>query len=157
MPTPDLESIVRATCRTALRHCNSTCSFHFAAQTLPSGISSERLKQALVPLFINAAESMRSGGVIAVQSRIVRGNQRGDPPLPEADFVCISIADAGAGIRPEDLPHIFTPGFSTRPGHAGTGLCEAREIVERLGGVIHVDSTPAKGTKVAVYLPLTQT
>jgi signal transduction histidine kinase len=155
MHTPDLETIVRASCRSALQHCNSTCSFHFATKTMPAGLSARRLQQALAPLFINAAESMRSGGVIAVHARIMRGDQRGEPPLPGADFVCITIADAGEGIRPEDLKHIFAPGFSTRPGHAGNGLREAREIIERLGGRIHVDSAPAKGTEVAVYLPLT--
>ena len=61
-----------------------------------------QLEQALVALFINAAEAMSEGGVLTV---VMRGNQA---------EVEIEIRDDGAGIPADILPLIFEPFFTTK-------------------------------------------
>jgi two-component system sensor histidine kinase AtoS len=61
--------------------------------------------------------------------------------------------DTGDGIRPEHLPHLFDPYFTTRPGGVGLGLAIAHRIVEGHHGTIDVDSGPGSGTAVVIRLP----
>jgi signal transduction histidine kinase len=68
-------------------------------------------------------------------------------------FTVINIADSGAGIAPEDLPHIFTrfyKGKSAAPDQVGIGLAMARAIVEKQGGDITVKSEPGRGTEFTI-------
>ena len=59
------------------------------------------------------------------------------------------------GISEENLKHIFEPFFSTK-GEFGTwlGLSITRDIVEKLGGEIDVQSEKGKGTRFLVTLPV---
>lgn len=71
----------------------------------------------------------------------------------------IAIADTGIGIAPEDLSRVgdrFYRGknaLSLEPNETGVGLYIAKQIIERHGGTLSVDSTPGKGTRVTVALP----
>ncbi len=70
------------------------------------------------------------------------------------------VTDDGAGIPPQDLPHIFEPFYrgdhsrSRRRGGAGLGLALTRAIVEASGGHIRVRSHPGAGTTFTFTLPL---
>ena len=64
--------------------------------------------------------------------------------------------DSGAGIAPEDLPHIkekFYKANNTVRG-SGIGLAVCDEIVKYHGGTMDIDSVLGEGTKVTVTLPL---
>lgn len=102
------------------------------------------MSQVFGNLILNAAEAAGDDGVVHVATRF-RGGQ-----------VIAEIRDEGRGIPPEILPKIFEPFFSYRqkgkPG-VGLGLAVAREIVERHGGRIEVDSVPGRGTTVHVVVP----
>ena len=68
-------------------------------------------------------------------------------------FTVINIADSGAGIAPEDLPHIFTrfyKGKNAAPDQVGIGLAMARAIVEKQGGDITVKSDPGSGSQFTI-------
>ena len=71
--------------------------------------------------------------------------------------VVIMVKDAGIGISPDDLPHIFE-GFyrgksdQTSEGH-GIGLAVSRQIVEAHNGSITVESELGKGSTFVVRLP----
>ena len=69
----------------------------------------------------------------------------------------IEIADDGMGIPQEILPQIFDPFFSRRgdgePG-TGLGLTIVKNIVERFGGRVAVDSRPGQGTRFTIHLAL---
>ena len=66
--------------------------------------------------------------------------------------VFLRIADRGVGIRPEDLPQVFDPYFTTRRTGTGLGLPIARNIIDALGGTLAVQSSPA-GTIIEIELP----
>lgn len=68
----------------------------------------------------------------------------------------IGIADEGAGIAPEDLPHIFDRFRTTRAANAegtGLGLAIVRETANRHGVDIRVDSSPETGTVFTFAFP----
>ncbi len=74
-----------------------------------------------------------------------------------APLLVLRVSDTGPGIRPEVLPQIFQPFFSTKGPGKGTGL--GLNIVQRLvreaKGALHVRSEPGRGTVFSVYLPAT--
>lgn len=101
-----------------------------------------QIEQALVALFVNAAEAMPDGGILRI-GVTARENDIG-----------ITIQDTGAGISPEDLPHIFEPFFSTKEESAGVGLGLAVVfgIIQKHGGKIDVTSEVGKGTTFTIAL-----
>lgn len=80
--------------------------------------------------------------------------QNGDQPrsvviqITEDDAgLLILVSDTGSGIAPGDLKRIYTPGFSTKAQEGrGMGMILIREIVDRRGGSIEVDSETGSGT-----------
>ncbi len=70
----------------------------------------------------------------------------------------MGITDNGSGISPQDLPHIFEPFYSTKHDTSGIGLglSIVHGIVENHKGRVEVDSTPEKGTTIAITFPLTE-
>ena len=73
-----------------------------------------------------------------------------------AEQLTIRVTDTGCGINPEHLPRIFEPFFTTKGEGEGTGLglhiC--RQIVQRWGGALGVESEPGRGTTFTITLPL---
>ncbi len=69
--------------------------------------------------------------------------------------VCVTIADDGPGIPPENLSKIFDPFFTTkRPGGgSGLGLTICMAVVKDHGGTIEVNSEPGAGASFQVFLP----
>ena len=63
-------------------------------------------------------------------------------PTRAARALEIRVSDTGCGIRPEDLPQIFEPYFTTRPGGTGLGLAIAHNIMEAMGGDDHGRQPP---------------
>jgi len=71
--------------------------------------------------------------------------------------IVVHIKDAGVGIPPEVLPHVFEPFYTTGKRHGtGLGLAICRNIIENHGGDIHMTSDVGKGTSVKIWLPLSQ-
>ncbi len=106
-----------------------------------------QLQQALVALLVNAVEAMKGSegdeGRLTVR---LRGS---------ADQVHIDVGDTGVGIRPELLPQIFEPFFSTKEtlNCVGLGLAVVYGIVQRHGGQIEVESEVGRGTVFHLRLP----
>jgi signal transduction histidine kinase len=77
------------------------------------------------------------------------------------DSVHIEVHDTGAGIPPDQLPHIFEKFYQADNQRAaatagsGLGLAIAKQIVEAHGGSIQCDSTPGVGTTFSITLPVT--
>jgi signal transduction histidine kinase len=84
---------------------------------------------------------------------------RGRPVLVEvtggAGEACLTVADQGCGIPPALQPRLFQRYSRAGGGRRGLGLglWIARELVERMGGVIGVESRPGEGARFQVRLP----
>ena len=72
------------------------------------------------------------------------------------DRVTVAFQDDGVGIRPDALPRIFDPFYTTkRPGGGtGLGLSICMSIIREHGGTIEAESLPAGGSAFTVYLPI---
>jgi len=121
----------------------------------PFVTAAERLRTVLVNLLANArqavqavaADRTRGGVTVLDEPAVILRTEQHD------SRVVISVADRGAGISPEDLPHVFDPYYTTRRSGTGLGLPIAKNIVEGLGGTIAVTSRQTEGTTVRIELP----
>ncbi len=105
----------------------------------------DQIKQVLVNLLLNAAESMQAtGGIVTIGTEM------------EKKKVVITIHDTGAGIGQENQEDIFMPFFSTKPEVSGTGLglSVSYGIVKNHKGEIKVTSSPDQGTTFTLILPV---
>jgi len=107
----------------------------------------EQLHQAFLNLAINAIEAMPEGGALTVK---VRYRPPGAPGRNGG--VTVEFADTGNGLEPTQLKRVFEPFFTTKKRGSGLGLAVVRQVVERHGGGVTVDSKPGEGTVVKVRL-----
>jgi two-component system NtrC family sensor kinase len=104
-----------------------------------------QLQQVFLNILNNALEAVDEGGRVVIRSWI-----RDDA------CVAVSFQDNGAGMPKETLEHIFDPFFTTKSAYGtGLGLSITYGIVERLGGVIEVESEEGAGTTFEIVLPRT--
>lgn len=111
----------------------------------------EQLKQVLINLSQNAAESMENkGGSILLRARKDRAKLQGR----ETDAIIIEVEDTGPGIPPEIQERLFDPFFSTKEHGTGLGLAIAARIVDKHGGALSFDTHHDHGTTFGIVLPL---
>jgi signal transduction histidine kinase len=110
-----------------------------------------RLRQVLFNYLSNALKFTPEGGSVALRVR------------PEGiSSYRITVEDNGSGIRAEDIPRLFTEfgqvgtGRAANPG-TGLGLAITRQIVEKQGGRVGVESTPGVGSSFWAVLPVNPT
>jgi PAS domain S-box-containing protein len=123
----------------------------YVDERLPARVVGDaaRLRQVLFNLAGNAIKFTELGGV----SIIVE-------PDAQPDVIAISVRDTGIGISDEDQARIFlefeqADGGSTRKfGGTGLGLTISKRIIERMAGLIAVESAPGAGSTFRVSLPL---
>lgn len=113
-------------------------------------IDQEQIKQVFFNIILNACQAMTKGGQITITTRMGRT----DLLPPAVNYVEVGISDNGSGIPTENLPRIFNPFFTTNPGGTGLGLAIAQRIIQTYKGTIEVKSTPGKGTKFTIKLPV---
>ncbi|MEP7126231.1 MAG: response regulator [Byssovorax sp.] len=107
-----------------------------------------RLGQVCLNLIVNAAQSIPEG---RVDSNEIRLSTRQDGH----GHVIIEVRDTGEGIAEPLLAHIFEPFFTTKPLSKGTGLglSICKDLVERLGGTLTVDSAVGHGSLFRIRFP----
>ncbi|MBF0624579.1 MAG: PAS domain S-box protein [Magnetococcales bacterium] len=124
---------------------------HRLAPELPLTVlgDQQRLRQVLVNLLGNAIKFTDAGSVtLTVQ------------PTLERDQVLFAVRDTGIGIPAEQQQRIFEPftqaevSFTHRVGGTGLGLAICKRLVDKMGGVIRVESTPGRGSTFAFQIVL---
>jgi len=113
-------------------------------------VDPERLGQALASLMENAVHALTAAHwqpLADRQRQITVRTELAD------DKVCLSVADNGCGVPPENLSRIFEPLFTTKNFGVGLGLPLVKQIVEFHGGMIAVTSTPDQGSTFTITLP----
>ncbi|GEM_PF-6943099 len=110
-------------------------------------VDRKRLKQVLINILKNSVEAIMVRGFILINCSEVE--------YREHRMLRVDIADTGVGIKKDLLPRIFTPFFTTKVHGSGLGLSVTREIIEKMGGNISIESKEGHGTTVTILLPLT--
>ncbi|CAL9408631.1 HAMP domain-containing protein [Streptomyces werraensis] len=129
----------------------------------------QRLLQVLRNLLSNAVKFTDSGSVElvirparddvpqAIREQLLEAGSLTDP---DADLIAFSVSDTGIGIAASKMRVIFeafkqADGTTSRKyGGTGLGLSISREIAQLLGGEIHAQSEPGRGSTFTLYLPL---
>lgn len=119
-----------------------------AADGLWVRADAQQLKQVLINLVQNAAESIGRDGTITLRGVKDRDSLGGSTPA-----AAIEIADTGKGIPPEVRKRLFDPFFTTKEGGTGLGLPIAARIVEKHGGELHYETQVNRGTTFKLLLP----
>ncbi len=126
----------------------------------PRIVADEALvRQALQNLLRNAAESFGTdggpapprptGGAGKGRRIVLRGATEGDP----GGGARIVVEDNGCGIAPADLPHVFTPFYTTKDRGTGLGLALVQKTAVVHDGRVDVESEPGRGSRFALVLP----
>ncbi|AOP51529.1 hybrid sensor histidine kinase/response regulator [Streptomyces lydicus] len=128
----------------------------------------QRLLQVLRNLLSNAVKFTDTGAVelvirpagadvpVAIREQLLEHGSLRDP---DADMIAFSVTDTGIGIASSKMRVIFeafkqADGTTSRKyGGTGLGLSISREIARLLGGEIHAQSEPNRGSTFTLYLP----
>jgi signal transduction histidine kinase len=116
----------------------------------PALIDPQRFTQIMSNLTTNAMTYTPAGGLITLSTAV--------RPQAGNDWITFTVRDTGPGIPERELPHIFERFFrglasqkTNSPG-TGLGLAICKEIIERMGGHITVDSQVGQGTEFTAWL-----
>ena len=110
--------------------------------------SSDRISQLLLILLDNAVKFTPAGKNVQVKIRA------------DETAMLLEVSDAGNGISPEDLPHIWERFYKADKAHArsedgtGLGLAIARQIIDLHQATVEVTSQLAAGTRISIRFPL---
>ncbi|MBI5367777.1 MAG: hypothetical protein HZA54_12125, partial [Planctomycetes bacterium] len=136
---------------------------------LPASVRADasKFRQIFHNLLSNAVKFTPPGGTITVAAGALALPSARYPELVlragVEGFVEFSVADTGIGISPEAQTKIFEPfhqldsALSRQFEGTGLGLALTRRLVEMLGGRMHLESAPGKGSTFFVVLPYAAT
>ena len=105
-----------------------------------------QLQQVMLNLIVNAIQSM---------SGVMDGNRELHISTAsiEPEGVCVAVRDTGHGLRPESLPRLFEPFYTTKPDGMGMGLSICRSIIEAHGGRLWATRCEPRGALFQFTIP----
>jgi signal transduction histidine kinase len=105
-----------------------------------------QLQQVMLNLVVNAIQSM---------SGVEDGNRELHISTVsiEPEGVCVAVRDTGHGLRPESLPRLFEPFYTTKPDGMGMGLSICRSIIEAHGGRLWATRCEPRGALFQFTIP----
>ena len=106
-------------------------------------LDSDKIRQVLLNLYLNAVEAMPDGGRLGILLDL----------SPDRDRLDISVTDTGVGISRENLANIYDPYYTTKQSGTGLGLAVVHNIVEAHGGKMTVESELGKGSRFILSIP----
>ncbi len=104
--------------------------------------SCPEIQQVILNLAMNGIQAMPDGGELTIRSR------------QEGNALIFEVEDCGVGMTEGERRHLFDPFFSGKSKGTGLGLWITYRLVERMAGVIEVESKPGVGSRFRVRLPI---
>ncbi len=111
-----------------------------------------QLTQVFLNLVKNALQAMDGEGCLTITTRIETDFHIRQQGRERGKFIWVDIEDDGTGINDENLPHIFSPFFTTKNNGTGLGLAICYRIIKEHGGLIRVESSQENGATFKVSL-----
>jgi signal transduction histidine kinase len=105
-----------------------------------------QLQQVMLNLIVNAIQSM--SGVEDGEREVHISTASIEP-----EGVCVAVRDTGHGLRPESLPRLFEPFYTTKPDGMGMGLSICRSIIEAHGGRLWATRCEPRGALFQFTIP----
>ena len=136
---------------TALTHGEAlktgvTVATQLADDSPPIRCDRVQLQQVMLNLILNAIQSMR--GVEDGNRELHISTARIEP-----EGVCVAVRDTGPGLRPESLPRLFEPFYTTKPDGMGMGLSICSSIIEAHGGRLWATRREPRGALFQFTIP----
>jgi signal transduction histidine kinase len=119
------------------------------AATASIRVDPGQIKQVLINLVQNAAESIGKNGSITLRARLDEKRLL-DRTTP---VVILEVTDTGKGIPPDVEKRLFDPFFTTKEAGTGLGLPIAARIVEKHQGALQYQTQAGRGTTFGIILP----
>jgi len=112
----------------------------------------QSLKQVLLNLLNNAVKYNKPNGLVRIRVQSIQGESK------DNEMIKISISDTGIGISENDIPKLFMPferigANKTEIEGTGLGLTVVKKLIDNMGGIIGVESTPDQGSTFWIQLP----
>jgi signal transduction histidine kinase len=107
-------------------------------------VDPREIRKVFLNLVLNGLEALPGHGRLTVSTSYA----------VETDRVAIAVEDTGVGMNDETLSRAFDLFFTTKPNGTGLGMAIVRSVVEVHGGDLDIASTPGRGTRVVVRLPI---
>ena len=142
------KTALKMTAKSSLRKHQNT-SLSLQPEEIIIRVDVLRIRQVLLNLLSNASKFTPEGGNFGIE---VLGNR-------DLEQIRITVWDEGIGINAEDQTHLFQPfvqldaSLSRQYNGTGLGLALAKNLLDLLGGIIDVESTPGKGSRFIITLP----
>ena len=148
-----LPEIITEVAQFALHGSRVKCEFDLPAGLWLADADKGQLGQVVQNLVINATQAMPEGGTIRISACNETATIDSHRSLVPGDYVHISVADTGTGIRADYLAKIFDPYFTTKQQGSGLGLTTVYSIIKKHSGHIEVESELGRGTTFHFWLP----
>ncbi|SDN80157.1 ATP-binding protein [Alkalicoccus daliensis] len=104
-----------------------------------------QMKQCLINICKNGIESMKDDPGTLYMDISERKNK-----------VIIKVTDSGSGMNAEEISRIGKPYYSTKKEGTGLGMLMVYSTIDKLGGTVAIDSTPGKGTRITLTIPVNE-
>lgn len=130
-----------------------------AAGDLPQARADpNQLELAILNLCVNARDAMPDGGLLTMTVEARHVTPGTEPRLAAGRYVRLSVEDTGCGMDADTLARAVEPFFSTKETGRGTGLglSMVHGLTAQLGGTFVLHSTPDRGTRADIWLPVTE-
>ncbi len=149
LPDPKLETLSAGEYFQSLKRLmkaeldNRIVSESIVSYTVPEemnlDIDPSQMNQVMINLLRNALDALPAeGGKIEIVLTVSDGRPY------------LTVKDNGAGMSQDAFNNLFQPFYTTKPGGTGVGLCISRQIIQKHGGDLRLQSQPGKGTLACI-------
>ena len=137
-------------------------------------IDKNRIREVFINIILNAIQAIDGSGKITISTKlitlveVIRDMAKieiVDSDSPQIDVqeivlakgskvIELEISDTGQGIESNNLDKIFNPFFTTKINGTGLGLSLVKNVINKHGSIIRVQSQVQKGSKFTIILPI---